>query len=153
MCTFARRKLDIPNDTHYLNMFYSTMVGVGYMHFCQQERPYNSANFDIKYSFSTKSRVMHLCLSTLDIFIYIYYILCIYIFYIYIYMYMQKTYFLTSLHCASYILDSIPMHTYKISSCTRTQNRINQIPLPLSVYVRYGWVQYANAKFIMHTLA
>jgi len=38
MCTFARRKLDIPNDTHYLNMFYSTMVGVGYMHFCQQER-------------------------------------------------------------------------------------------------------------------
>src|SRR6218665_3657396 len=67
MCTFARRKLDIPNDTHYLNMFYSTMVGVGYMHFCQQEREYNSANFDIKYSFSTKSRVMHLCLSTLYI--------------------------------------------------------------------------------------
>src|SRR6218665_369909 len=47
-------------------MIYSTMVGVGYMHFCQQERAQNSANFDIKYLFSTKSRVMHLCLSTLE---------------------------------------------------------------------------------------
>jgi len=23
---------------HYLNIIYATMVGVGYMHFCQQER-------------------------------------------------------------------------------------------------------------------
>jgi len=36
--TFARRILDIPKDMHYLNMIYSTMIGVRYMHFCQQER-------------------------------------------------------------------------------------------------------------------
>src|SRR6218665_3848728 len=65
--TFARRNLDIPKDTHYLNMIYSTMIGVRYMHFCQQERTYNSANFDIKYALSIKLAVMHLCLSTLDI--------------------------------------------------------------------------------------
>jgi len=52
---------------HYLNMAYSTMIGVRYMHFCQQERTQNSANFDIKYALSIKTAVMHLCLSTLDI--------------------------------------------------------------------------------------
>jgi len=42
------------------------MVGVRYMHFCQQERAYYSANFDIKYALSRKLAVMHLCLPTLD---------------------------------------------------------------------------------------
>src|SRR6218665_690209 len=67
--TFARRILDIPKDTRYLNIIYSTMIGVRYMHFCQQERAQNSANFDIKYALSKKLAVMHLCLSTLDIYI------------------------------------------------------------------------------------
>ena len=63
--TSAGRILDIPKDTHYLNMIYSTMIGVRYMRFCQQERAYNSVNFDIKYALSVKLAVMHLCLSTL----------------------------------------------------------------------------------------
>src|SRR6218665_1901314 len=36
--TFARRNLDIPKDTHFFNTIYSTMIGVRYMPFCQQER-------------------------------------------------------------------------------------------------------------------
>src|SRR6218665_215565 len=63
---FSRRNLDIPKDTHYLYMIDSTMVGVRYMHFCQQERAYYSANFDIKYALSRKLAVMHLCLPSLD---------------------------------------------------------------------------------------
>jgi len=35
--TFASRNLDIQKDTHYLHMIYSTMVGIRYMHFCQEE--------------------------------------------------------------------------------------------------------------------
>src|SRR6218665_1808721 len=50
--TFARRNLNIPKDTYYLNMIYSTMIGVRYMHFCQQERAYNYAIFYIKYAHS-----------------------------------------------------------------------------------------------------
>jgi len=48
-------------------MIYSTMVGVRYMYFCQQERAQNSANFDIKYTLLIKLAVMHPCLSTIDI--------------------------------------------------------------------------------------
>src|SRR6218665_3375499 len=65
--TFVRRILDIPKDTHYLNIIYSTMIGVRYMHVCQQERAKHFANFNINYALSKQLAVMHLCLSTLEI--------------------------------------------------------------------------------------
>src|SRR6218665_2496767 len=60
---FARRNLDIPKDTHYLNMIYSTMIAVRYMHFSSKKEHKILQILISNTHFRKKLAVMHLCLS------------------------------------------------------------------------------------------